>query len=95
VVKRALAAMLTGKDVTDAVLPALKMPVLILWADEDHITPLKLGQTMHQLIPQSRLEIAPGCGHLAPKECPTLYGPALVRFLKAEPALAAGDEVLR
>jgi pimeloyl-ACP methyl ester carboxylesterase len=57
--------------------------------------PLSLGQTMHRLVPQSRLEIAPGCGHLAPEQCPAQYGPALVRFLQADPALGAGEEVLQ
>jgi len=95
VIKRALVQMLSGRDVTDAELPGLTMPVLILWADQDHIMPLSLGREMHRLVPQSRLEIAPGCGHLGPEQCPKLYGPALVRFLQADPALGAGEEVLR
>jgi pimeloyl-ACP methyl ester carboxylesterase len=94
VIKRALASMLAGADVTDAELPGLKMPVLILWGDADHITPLSEGRAMHRLIPQSRLEIAPGCGHLAPEQCAPLYGPALVRFLGADPPPGAGDETL-
>ena len=47
VVQRALASMLTGRDVTDQLLPQLHMPVLLVWGSEDHITPLALGQTMH------------------------------------------------
>jgi pimeloyl-ACP methyl ester carboxylesterase len=94
VVKRALASMLTAKDVMDFKLPSLQMPVLILWGDQDHITPLSEGRQIHKLIPQSRLEVAPDCGHLAPEQCSGLYGPELIRFLQASPPLAAGDVVL-
>ena len=95
VIKRALASMLTGKDVMDAQLPALKMPVLILWGDMDHIAPLSEGQAMHALIPQSRLEIAPGCGHLAPIQCAQSYSAELLRFLRANPPLPPDERVLR
>jgi pimeloyl-ACP methyl ester carboxylesterase len=94
VVKRALASMLTATDVTDSQLPSLKMPVLILWGNLDRITPLSEGRAIHALIPQSRLGIAPGCGHLAPEQCTSLYGPELVRFLEANPPLSAGEQTL-
>ncbi len=82
VIKRALDTMLTGSDTTDRLLPALKMPVLILWGAEDRITPLELGQKMHQLVQQSELDVFNGCGHLAPEQCAGEMGPRLVEFLK-------------
>jgi len=81
-VHRAMAAMLTGKDATDALLPRLKMPVLIVWGTEDRLLPLSLGEKMHQLVPQSELEIIPGCGHLAPVQCAPQIAPKLVEFVK-------------
>ena len=95
VIQSALKQMLTAKDVTDASLPQLKMPMLILWGDADRITPMSEGRTMHGLVPQSHLGIAPGCGHMAPVECSTSFGPELVRFLGAEPAVAGGETVLK
>lgn len=83
VVQRAMASMLTGKDVTDTMLPQLKMPVLIVWGALDHITPLSQGEKMHQLIPQSRLEVVPGCGHLAPVQCADRMGPKVLAFLQS------------
>jgi pimeloyl-ACP methyl ester carboxylesterase len=77
-----MAAMLTGKDATDALLPRLKMPVLIVWGTEDRLLPLSLGEKMHQLVPQSELEIIPGCGHLAPVQCAPQIAPKLVEFVK-------------
>ena len=82
VVRRAVTSMLTGRDVTDTLLPQLKMPVLIAWGGEDRIMPLEQGERMHQLIPQSELEIFAGCGHLAPLECAGAVGPKVVAFVE-------------
>lgn len=84
VMRRAIDTMLTGRETTDSLLPAFKMPVLILWGVEDRITPLELGQKMHQLIPQSELDVFNGCGHLAPERCASTMGPQLVEFLKQQ-----------
>lgn len=81
VVRRALSSMLTGLETTDSLLPELKMPVLIVWGAEDQITPLSEGETIHKLIPQSQLDVIADCGHLAPNQCASKIGPAVVAFL--------------
>lgn len=82
VIHRAVATMLTAKDTTDNLLPGLKMPVLIVWGDKDRITPLRQAEMMHRLIPQSELEVFPGCGHLAPGQCAPQIGPKAVEFVE-------------
>jgi len=82
VVQRALATMLTAQDVVDNILPQLKMPVLIVWGSLDRVTPLGLGETMHRLVPQSQLDVFPGCGHMAPIECSAALGPKVVAFAR-------------
>jgi len=82
VIHRAMDSMLTGRDVTDGLLPAMKMPVLIVWGSADLITPLSLGEKMHSLIPQSELDVVHGCGHLAPSQCTAQIGPVVIAFLK-------------
>jgi pimeloyl-ACP methyl ester carboxylesterase len=82
VIHRAVAAMLTGQDTTDKLLPGLKMPVLILWGGEDRIAPLSQGETMHRLVPQSEFEVFAGCGHLAQMQCTDRVGPKVVEFVK-------------
>ena len=82
VIHRALDSMLSGRDATDSLLPQFKMPVLIVWGQLDHIMPLDQGQKMHQLIPQSQLEVVDGCGHLAPVQCADRIGPKVQAFLK-------------
>ena len=81
VIHRALDSMLTGRDATDSALPNLKMPVLIVWGEADRITPLSQGRTMYALIPQSKLDVIPACGHLAPGQCADLIGPKVAEFL--------------
>ncbi len=82
VIKRALATMKTGQDVTDSLLPQLKMPVLIVWGSLDQIVPVNQAQIMHNLIPQSQLLVIPGCGHLVPLQCATEMDPATLRFIQ-------------
>ncbi|KAA6465025.1 alpha/beta hydrolase [Acidobacteria bacterium AB60] len=82
VMHRALNSMLTGQDTTDALLPRLNMPVLLVWGQLDQIMPLAQGEKMHQLIPQSKLEVVPDCGHMAPVQCADRIGPQVQAFLK-------------
>ena len=82
VIKRALATMQTGQDVTDNLLPQLKMPVLIIWGSLDQIVPVDQAQTMHKLIPQSQLQVVPGCGHMVPLQCAAGMDPAALQFIQ-------------
>lgn len=82
VIQRAMASMLTGGDVTDQLLPQLRMPVLIAWGELDRIVPLAQGETMHRLVPQSKLDVFAGCGHLAPLECSAQMGPKVLEFVR-------------
>ncbi|MGH9604918.1 MAG: alpha/beta fold hydrolase [Terracidiphilus sp.] len=82
IIRRAMDTMLAGRDVTNSMLPKLRMPVLIVWGGDDHLIPLEEGEQMHALIPQSRFEVAAGCGHLAPLDCAGLIGPQAAAFLK-------------
>ena len=81
ILRRAMASMLTGQDATDALLPTLEMPVLIVWGDRDHITPFTQGQMMLKLLPHAELDAVAGCGHLAPVQCSSQIAPKMVQFL--------------
>ena len=82
IIHRALDTMLTGQDATDKLLPQLKMPVLILWGGADKITPVELAEMMHRQLPQSELDVIPGCGHLAPGQCAAQMAPKVVEFVR-------------
>lgn len=47
---------------------ALKMPVLILWGQEDHLIPVANAHTWNAAIPGSRLIVYPATGHIPMEE---------------------------
>jgi pimeloyl-ACP methyl ester carboxylesterase len=87
IVDRSMASMTSGRDLLDFRLGGLRQPMLIMWGAEDRLTPVSEAETMHRLVPHSILKMVPGCGHMAPAECP---GPVIgdtVEFLKANPPM--------
>ncbi len=92
VVARSLESMKTGRDLMDGKMQMVKMPVLIVWGKEDILTPLSLGEGLHNGMPQSLLYVLDGTGHLAPTERSHQVGELVANFLKADPPLAAGTQ---
>jgi len=91
VLNRSTASMLTGRDLLDFRLHNISQPMLIVWGAKDELIPLASGEAIHRSVPQSVLQIVPGCGHLAPAECagPVIEG--TVEFLRAEPPMRGGE----
>jgi poly(3-hydroxyalkanoate) depolymerase len=65
-------------------LPFLKQKVLILMGDHDKVVPLVNGKILKALIPQARLEIVEGGGHLFLVSRAAEVAPMIAKFL-AEP----------
>jgi pimeloyl-ACP methyl ester carboxylesterase len=63
-------------------LPKIAVPTLVLVGEEDIITPPAEARAMADAIPNARLEVIPGAGHLAPYENPAAANAAILRFLK-------------
>jgi len=59
----------------------LKLPTLILWGAEDHVTPPHNAKTFDEMIPNSRMEIFDGVGHLTMEEVPQRTATAIDLFL--------------
>ena len=59
----------------------IKVPTFILWGREDKVIPLKVGQLLHQLIPNSTLEVIEHCGHIPQEEKPDETISRISRFL--------------
>jgi pimeloyl-ACP methyl ester carboxylesterase len=96
VVKRNMDSLLTGDDLLDGKLGALKMPMLIVWGKEDHLIPVAVGEAMHKAIPQSEFVVVDGCGHLAPGRCAAQIGPVFRGFLdERSPIPGQRAEILR
>lgn len=59
----------------------IKSPVLLVWGEQDTITPLWVGEKFNQLLPNSRLEIFDKCGHAPMMEQPDRFNKTLADFL--------------
>jgi pimeloyl-ACP methyl ester carboxylesterase len=57
-------------------------PTLIIWAENDLQIPLKYAQRLHREIPESRLVIIPGAGHLILYDAPDQVARALADFVE-------------
>ncbi len=93
VIERALLSMDAGADNLDQRFASLKMPLLLVWGQEDKVTPLALGVAMHRAAPQSVLQVYEGCGHVAPLWCARRVAPNLLSFLAGR-GPAAGSTVV-
>ena len=68
---------------------AAGVPVLIIWGERDPMIPAHHGESAHEAIAGSRLEIFEDVGHLPQLEVPGRFVAALERFLaESEPAAA-------
>jgi pimeloyl-ACP methyl ester carboxylesterase len=59
----------------------LQQPTLLVWGADDADTPLSDGETLHRLIPNSRLLVFPGIGHLPQEEVPQAFTEVVTEFL--------------
>lgn len=61
----------------------LTMPTLLVWGEEDALSPLAYGQALASGLPYARLEVIEQCGHLPtlekPAECAALFRELLNR----------------
>jgi 2-hydroxy-6-oxonona-2,4-dienedioate hydrolase len=66
----------------------IKLPTLLVWGNNDTITPPFVAQEFHKLIPNSELHFVDKCGHAPMMEVPDEFNAILHKFLKKlnEPA---------
>ncbi len=66
----------------------IKLPTLLVWGQNDTITPPFVAQEFHKLIPNSELHFVDKCGHAPMMEVPEEFNAILHKFLKKlnEPA---------
>lgn len=62
-------------------LAAIKVPVQLIWGDNDPLFPLSHAVNAHRLIPQSRLAVLEGAGHTPQAERPDEFNRVLENFL--------------
>jgi len=69
----------------------IKQPTLLLWGNNDNITPPFVAREFNKLIPNSELHFVDKCGHAPMMEVPDEFNIILHKFLKKlnEPATVA------
>lgn len=69
----------------------IKQPTLLIWGNNDTITPPFVGREFHKLIPNSELHFIDKCGHAPMMEVPEEFNQILHKFLTKlnEPAAVA------
>lgn len=62
------------------VLPVIAVPTLLLWGELDVRSPLDIAKKFEQNIPNARLEVIPGCGHVINLQMPEAFNEAVRNF---------------
>jgi 3-oxoadipate enol-lactonase len=78
----ALAGMAARRD-ANGTLPSIHVPVLVLVGEHDRLTPPDVARAMAERLPDARLEIVPGAGHVSNLENPDAFNATLRDFLLA------------
>jgi pimeloyl-ACP methyl ester carboxylesterase len=64
----------------------LKLPVLVITGDDDHIVPTaRTVQLTREKLPNAQLVVVPNCGHVPHEECPDAFMQAVNGFLAQLP----------
>ena len=59
----------------------IKTPTLLIWGQQDEVTPAWVGEKFHELIPESELHLVEKCGHAPMMERPDVFNSILEDFL--------------
>ncbi|MFN7596091.1 MAG: alpha/beta fold hydrolase [Cereibacter sp.] len=62
---------------------SLDLPVVLIWGREDNVTPPAQGEELSALIPDARLMLLDGVGHIPQIEAPEAFQAALIEALES------------
>lgn len=63
-------------------LPQVRVPVQLVWGEEDRVFPVAQARRLGGLMPEARLAIIPGADHFLPESAPEAFNPLLLSFLR-------------
>lgn len=73
---------MAGADQRD-LLPHIAVPTLLIWGELDARSPLSVARQFEQAIPDTKLVVIPGCGHVSNLEQPEQFNAAVREFCRA------------
>ncbi len=65
-------------------LPRIAVPTLLIWGELDSRSPLSVARQFDDAIPDAKLVVIPGCGHVSNLERPELVNEAIREFCRAQ-----------
>ena len=86
-VRSVLAGLTAADTFDDADLATLRMPAVVIWAEQDGLFTVETGRAIAAALPRASLEIVPHCGHAIHMERPGALNAALQRFRAATAGL--------
>jgi pimeloyl-ACP methyl ester carboxylesterase len=66
-------------------LPSITVPTLLIWGELDVRSPLSVARQFEQAIPDTKLIVIPGAGHISNLEQPERFTEAVREFCRAHP----------
>jgi pimeloyl-ACP methyl ester carboxylesterase len=64
-------------------LPRITAPTLLIWGELDERSPLGVARQFEQAIPNTKLVVIPGAGHVSNLEQPEQFNDAVRAFCRA------------
>jgi pimeloyl-ACP methyl ester carboxylesterase len=66
-------------------LPRIAVPTLLIWGEQDARSPLSVARQFENAVPDAKLVVIPGAGHVSNLEQPELFNDAVREFCRAHP----------
>jgi pimeloyl-ACP methyl ester carboxylesterase len=66
-------------------LPHIAVPTLLIWGEQDERSPLSVARQFEDALPDAKLVVIPGAGHVSNLEQPELFNAAVREFCRAHP----------
>ena len=70
-------------------LPRIAVPTLLIWGELDARSPLTVARQFEQAIPDAKLVVIPGAGHVSNLEQPEAFNDAVREFCRTHPPRSA------
>ena len=70
-------------------LPRIAVPTLLIWGELDARSPLSVARQFEEAIPDAKLVVIPGAGHVSNLEQPEPFNDAVREFCRAHPPRSA------
>ena len=70
-------------------LPRIAVPTLLIWGELDARSPLTVARQFEEAIPDTKLVVIPGAGHVSNLEQPEPFNDAVREFCRAHPPRSA------